>query len=167
MSASFGQPPRPLVARPERESDRGFLLALYSTTRERELALLPWNDEQKQRFVRAQFEAQSRDYHARFADARFEVIELEGEPIGRRIVDERADELRIVDLAIDPAHRNRGIGARLIGEIQEEAKGKGLVVRFHVEEFNPARRLYERLGFVEIESNGAHRLLQWAPEASA
>ena len=43
-----------------------------------------WTDEQKHQFVSGQFQAQWVDYHSRYPDARFEVVELDGERVGDR-----------------------------------------------------------------------------------
>ena len=42
--------------------------------------------------------------------------------------------------------------------------GAGLPVRIHVEKFNPALRLYRRLGFTEIEDKGIYLFMEWQPE---
>ena len=57
--------------------------------------------------------------------------------------------------------RNRGIGTRLLRELQEEARSAGKPLRIHVERFNPALRLYERLGFRQTEDKGIYLFLEW------
>jgi predicted GNAT family acetyltransferase len=42
---------------------------------------------------------------------------------------------------------NRGLGTTLLRNLQSEAAAAGKPLRIHVERFNPALRLYERLGF--------------------
>jgi hypothetical protein len=46
-------------------------------------------------------------------------------------------------------------------ELRSESRGRGKPLRIHVERFNPALRLYERLGFREIEDKGVYRLMEW------
>ena len=53
----------------------------------------------------------------------------------------------MIDIALLPDHRGRGIGARLLRDVLHEATAAGLPVRLSVERSNPARSLYERLGF--------------------
>ena len=60
-----------------------------------------------------------------------------------------------VDIALLPRYCNRGIGTRLLRELQSEAAAAGKPLRIHVERVNPALRLYERLGFRQIEDRGA------------
>ena len=38
-------------------------------------------------------------------------------------------------------------------------------VHMHVERFNPARRLYDRLGFRQIADQGVYLQLEWKPTA--
>ena len=59
-----------------------------------------------------------------------------------------------MDIALLPEYRGRGIGTALLEELLVEADATGRRVTIHVERFNPARRLYERLGFVEAGDPG-------------
>lgn len=59
-----------------------------------------------------------------------------------------APVLNIHDLAVIPAYRGRGIGARLLAAVENEARARGCCkVTLEVREDNPARALYERLGY--------------------
>lgn len=154
----------PVTLRPIRPEDEAFLFSVYASTREDELAALGWNGVQKESFLRMQFNAQQRHYHTQFAGATFEVILRENQPIGRLYVDRREDEIRIIDIALLPAHRRAGIGSHLLDRLLTEAAEKGKPVRIHVERFNPALRLYERLGFRRIEDQGVYFLMEWTPD---
>ena len=82
----------------------------------------------------------------------------------RLYVDRRKSEIRLVDIALLPELRRRGAGTRLIVELQREAEASGRTLTIHVERFNPARALYDRLGFREIgEAGEVYRLLEWRP----
>jgi RimJ/RimL family protein N-acetyltransferase len=137
----------PVTRRPERDADIPFLLALYRWTREQELALVDWTDSQKDDFIAMQFNLQREHYHREYANARFEILESDGVPIGRLYVHERLSEIRVMDIALVPSARNRGLGSKLLGEILTHAANTSRTVTIHVERFNPALRLYERLGF--------------------
>ena len=76
-------------------------------------------------------------------------------------VDRRPADIRIVDIALVPAFRGRGIGTRLISALQDEAASAGRSVSIHVEVHNPAASLYERLGFVEVSERGVYRRMEW------
>ena len=74
------------------------------------------------------------------------------------------DEIRLVDIALLPAARGRGLGGELMADILAEGEAKGLLVRIHVEHNNPAMRLYKRLGFEKIEEQGVYWLMEWIPQ---
>jgi ribosomal protein S18 acetylase RimI-like enzyme len=141
--------------------DEAFLREVYSSTRTEELAQVPWNDEQKTAFLRMQFDAQDRYYREVYPNGAFDVILIEGEPAGRLYVNRGPDEVRIIDIAMLPAYRNRRIGTHLIGALQAEAALARKPLRIHVERFNPAMRLYERLGFQPIADRGVYLFLEW------
>lgn len=149
--------------RPIEAADLPFLEHLYASTRQEEMALTGWSDGHIQAFLRDQFNAQHAFYQEQFAGARFDLILLDDEPIGRLYVDRRTDEIRIIDIALLPEYRRRGIGGRLLRELLDEAQGTGKPVRIHVERFNPAGKLYRRLGFRAIDDNGVYRLMEWHP----
>jgi ribosomal protein S18 acetylase RimI-like enzyme len=151
--------------RPIAAHDDAFLCALYGGTRADEMALLDWSAKEKNAFLRMQFDAQHRHYQTHFPNAAFWIIELEGEPIGRLYVDRRVDEIRLIDVALLPVYRNRGLGSALMRELLDEATSAGKSVRLHVESFNPAHRLYTRLGFCKLDSNGVYEFMEWRPAA--
>jgi ribosomal protein S18 acetylase RimI-like enzyme len=149
--------------RPLRDSDLEFLFALYASTREEELAPVPWSAEQKHAFLRQQFQAQHSWYQQQYSDSTFDVVLVNGVDAGRLYVQRAERELRIIDIALMPAYRRRGIGARLLADVITEAEAADKCVSIHVEAFNPARRLYERLGFVHVQDRGVYILMERAP----
>ena len=152
-----------LTLRPEREEDRDFLRRLYASTRAEEMAVVPWSEEEKEQFLTLQFQAQHKFYSEQFTAAAFDIVEIDGEPAGRLYVDRRADEIRLIDIALLPEHRGRGLGGRLLRELLAEAGEAGKPVRIHVEHNNPALRLYRRLGFTRIDDHGVYYLMEWRP----
>jgi ribosomal protein S18 acetylase RimI-like enzyme len=139
--------------------DREFLYRVYASTRAEELAVVPWDDSEKDAFLRAQFDAQDRWYREHYAGASFDVVLIDGEPAGRLYVYRSAAEIRIVDIALLPERRGRGVGTALLRDLLAEADAAGKRVTIHVERFNPALRLYERLGFAVAEDKGVYLLL--------
>jgi ribosomal protein S18 acetylase RimI-like enzyme len=148
--------------RPARAEDRDFLLRVYASTREEELRPVDWSAEQKAAFVQQQFEAQDAYYREHYDPATFDVIEVDGEPAGRLYVARWEDEIRIVDIALLPEHRGRGTGTALVRALLDEAAAAGKRLSIHVEVNNPARRLYERLGFAAVEERGVYVLMEAA-----
>ena len=124
---------------------------------------MPWTDAQKAAFLRMQFDAQDAYYRQIYPEARFLVVTRDAEPIGRLYLARLADQMRIIDIALLPAHRGGGIGSRLIADVLTEAAQARLAVRLQVEPWSPARRLYERFGFRTIETGPVYALMERAP----
>lgn len=152
--------------RPIKSDDKPFLYRLYASTREQELAIVDWSEAQKDAFLRMQFNAQDQHYRQHYSAASFDLIVLDDEPIGRLYLARWPNEFRIVDIALLPQWRNQGIGSRILRDILQEAQEAGLPVSIHVECFNPALRLYYKLGFEKIADKGVYYLLKKAPESS-
>ena len=148
--------------RPITPEDDSFLAGLYARTRAEELAVTGWSDEDKAVFCRRQFDAQSAHYRENYPGASLQVIEREGKPIGRLYVARWESEIRIMDIALLPEHRGSGIGTKLLRGLQDEARAAGKSLSIHVERFNPALRLYERLAFQMIEDKGVYLLMRWS-----
>ncbi len=149
-----------VTLRPITDADLDFLHRLYATTREDELKQVPWTAEQKAAFVRQQFEAQHAFWQENYTDTNWDLIVRDGEPIGRLYVARWPNDIRIVDIALMPEHRGSGIGTRLLKRVFAEADGAGKPVSIHVESYNPAKRLYERLGFVQVGDHGVYLLME-------
>jgi ribosomal protein S18 acetylase RimI-like enzyme len=148
-----------IVLRPITAADEPFLSALYGSTRTEELAAVPWSEEQKRAFLDMQFHAQSLHYAKHYGDGDFMMIEEGGRPIGRFLLHRTSDEIRVVDISLMPEHRRRGIGTKLLRDVLAEGEATNRKVSIHVEHFNPAKRLYERLGFQYVETNGVYDLM--------
>jgi ribosomal protein S18 acetylase RimI-like enzyme len=147
--------------RAARDSDIAFLYRLYASTREREMEMLEWTDQQKQQFLQMQFNAQHSYYHEHFGAAQFNIIEQDGVAIGRLYVDRRPAEIRIIDIALLPEHRAKGVGGALMRALITEAGECNRAVGIHVEHNNPALRLYRRLGFKHVRDEGVYYFMEW------
>ncbi len=150
-----------------RDSDREFLYLVYASTREEELAPLQWRVEEKETFLRMQFAAQDTHYRTHFPDCEFLAIVVGGVDVGRLYVVRGDDEIQVVDIALLPIARGQGVGSAILGAILAEACRAGMRVSLHVERFNPALRLYERLGFRRVADDGVYLKLEWRPPAAA
>jgi ribosomal protein S18 acetylase RimI-like enzyme len=153
-----------VALRPVRDDDSDFSARVYASTRDQELAPLPWTADQKATFIAQQFAAQSIHYAKHYADASWDVIVIDGRRAGRLIVHRGDVEINVVDIALLPEYRGRGVGTTLLRAILSEADAAGLPVTVHVEHMNPARRLYERLGFVSVEDRGVYLKLERRPQ---
>ena len=149
--------------RPAGSGDAELLYRIYASTREDELAVVPWEPAQKEAFLRMQFAAQDRYYHATFPAASYDLIVSGEEVLGRLYVDRGEAAWLVLDIALLPEHRGRGIGARLLTDVLAEAGAAAKPVQIHVERFNPAQRLYDRLGFRQVADEGVYLRLEWNP----
>ncbi len=147
--------------REERESDFPFLIALYRSTREAELARTSWSEAEKQAFIEMQFQAQHQHYRTHYPDALWLIVERQGEPVGRLYLERWSHEHRIIDIALVPEARARGIGSAILQDLMDEAAANSKAVGIHVEKENPAMSLYRRLGFRKREDKGVYDLLIW------
>lgn len=143
------------------DDDLPFVAALYASTRREEIAVTGWPQEMQDAFLRQQHEAQHSFYRANYDGAEWLILEGGGQPIGRlyRVIWPR--EIRIIDVSLVPEARGKGIGTSILTAIQEEARLIGRAVSIHVEKNNPARHLYDRLGFRKVEDKGVYDLLEW------
>lgn len=147
--------------------DHPFLLKVYGSTREQELAQVPWSQEQKQQFVHMQWDAQTTHYAAERPSASHLLICNDDQPVGRLYLDRAGEDFHILDITLLPEHRNQGLGTALLRDIMAEAKAAGKPVTIYVETFNPSLRLFHRLGFVTRREEGFHLLLQWSESISS
>jgi len=148
--------------RPVQDDDEAFLLRVFASTREPERLAARWEDNEWDAFLRMQFAAQRRSYRLYHPNGDHSIILRDGEPVGQVWIDRSTTEIRLVDIAVLPEHRGCGIGTHLIRGLQAAAREAGVPLRHMVEIYNDrARRLYEHLGFVSIETLGLHTLMEW------
>jgi ribosomal protein S18 acetylase RimI-like enzyme len=153
-----------ITLRPLTESDLDFSKRVYLTTREEELAPLPWTREQKNAFLSMQFEAQRKSYLMQFPAAQYDVIMMDSIPAGRLITLRREKEILLIDIAILPEFRGKGIGTEILTRLQDEGRTSQRSIRLHVEPFNPACHLYNRFGFAVTQEDAVHQEMTWIPD---
>lgn len=151
-------------------ADRGFLTRVYASTRAAELAHTGWDTTACQTFVQMQFNAQASHYRQQWPASVDSLIEaqLNGQThqVGRLWVDHRANEIHVLDIALLPEWCGSGIGSACFRRQMREASDAGKALTIQVERGNPARRLYDRLGFVPVgPQQGLHQLMSWREPA--
>lgn len=157
-----------LALRPIEDADLTFLYRVYANTRYEELSVTGWPPEQVEAFLQMQFRAQHTHYQRSYDDAAFDVVLLDGEPVGRLYVTRTDDAVHVIDIAVLPEFRGRGIGTTLLEELIAEADAGGKATSIHVERNNPALSLYGRLGFEprEDEEPGIYLRMVRPPASS-
>jgi len=161
-SSSTEQSQSLLALRPVAPGDEQLLLEVYASTRADELAQISWAEAQREAFLRMQLAARDRSYRMYYQGLEDRVILFENRPAGRILVVRSEEEFRLADIALLPEYRRAGIGTALVKELMLEAGRRGLPLRLQVERSNePARRLYERLGFSTTGENDTHFQMEY------
>ena len=154
---------RSITLRSSMPEDQEFLFAVYASTRDDELSLWGWSDNQKRGFLEMQFRAQSQQYSLCYPLADSSVILLDDHPVGHLLVDRKGPDITLVDIALLPEYRNRSIGTTLIQSLLKEATGAQKNVALHVLRGSAAARLYERLGFIMVNEDGVYLEMKRTP----
>jgi ribosomal protein S18 acetylase RimI-like enzyme len=154
-----------LTLRAAAPGDEGFLRGLFAGDRSGEFAALGWDEERLRILLEQQYVAQLRQYRETYPEHERLVVELAGRPVGRIDVHRSPREIRVLEISVVPELRSRGLGTRLIAELQEEATGTERPVRLQVARGNPALRLYQRLGFTAVEESEIYLSLEWTGPA--
>ncbi len=146
------------VATPQ---DDPFLFEVFTGTRRDEFRFL--DEVQQQAIIRMQYNAQRSQYDEGFPKAESSIILLDDVPAGRMLVNESESEFNLIDIALIPEHRKAGVGTLLLTELLDRAGAAQKPVKLHVLKSNPARRLYERLGFSTTNEDSMYLEMTFEP----
>ncbi len=152
--------------RPERDDDVEFSRRLYQSVRRPELAVLGWPEQQLGAFIDQQFDAQRSHYKTYRPAAHFMIIEQATQAIGRWYLQVTPEALRLMEVTLLPTWRGQGIGSRLLRRLLDWGVDSHRPVTLYVEPFNPAHRLYQRLGFEPVDTHGVYHLMRYLPETA-
>jgi GNAT superfamily N-acetyltransferase len=156
-----------VALRAVRREDEDFLLQVYAASRADEMALVDWDEAQKDAFLRSQFEAQSAQYRERFPDGEYSVILYKERPVGRFWIGRTPEQIRLLDIAILPEFQNKGVGAVLLKSLVDESEAACVPLRHMVFKMNiDALRFYARFGFKPIEDVGAYIHMERVPASA-
>jgi ribosomal protein S18 acetylase RimI-like enzyme len=137
--------------RPLLPDDGQFLFRLYASTRADEVGSWGWPAEQQESLLRMQFRARSQSYAMTYSGASHSILLAGEEPVGSMVVWLGPAEIRLVDIALLPNYRNKGLGGVWLSGLIRQAAAAERPLRLSVHRGNPAIRLYQRLGFSAIE----------------
>jgi N-acetylglutamate synthase-like GNAT family acetyltransferase len=152
-----------LTLRPMEAGDDEFAYRVYASTRSDEMALVDWTDEQKEVFLRMQVDAQKAHYKIHYLNAEYYIIQRKDISIGRLMIEPSKDFILLMDVALLPEYRNAGIGTTIMTNLMNKAAQVNLPLVLRVEFFNPAIRLYTRLGFVKTREMNVYHEMVWTP----
>jgi GNAT superfamily N-acetyltransferase len=150
-----------VALRPEGPMDEAFLLEVYAGTRQEELEATGWPAAMREAFVKMQFKAQRQGYYTTFPRAEFSIVLSDGQPVGRIVIDRAEDQIRLVDIALLPSYRGRGVGAILLQGLMREAAAVRKPLRLSVIKGQRAGRWYQRLGFVKTGEDSLRNQMEW------
>ena len=153
--------------RPEVKKDYAFIEAVYRSTREAELNLTNWTEQQKEAFVLMQSMAQLSEYKTKFPGAVFQIIIFNKKNAGRFYTWENDMEIRLIDITLLSQFRGKGIGTTLLGDLIKRSDMVQKKISLHVDPINPALQLYQRLGFIHVKNNGRHFYMERNPVLKA
>ena len=139
--------------------DQAFVFLVYASTRLDELALVDWSLEQKEAFLRMQFDLRDRQYRQAFPGSVTEMILSDDQPAGMLMTHETESCLYLVDLALLPEFRGAGLGTQILQNLQKKMKP----ITLHVLRQNPAVHLYSRLGFITTTEDAIYQQMEWKP----
>jgi ribosomal protein S18 acetylase RimI-like enzyme len=152
-----------IALRPCRVDDQDFLFKLYASTRRHEIAGFGWPEAQQEMFLRMQFDAQRKSYDTAYGQAEHQIVEQDGRPIGRMMVLRGKEFAVLVDIALLEEHRGQGIGGELLRELGRSCDRERVPLRLQVLKTNPARRIYERLGFEQTGEDQMYLQMERQP----
>lgn len=156
--------------RPAVPSDEPIIFELFTSSRERELSPLP--ADLREIVARQQYQSYQMGLAANYPTAEHFIIETPScdcsvgpmAPAGRMLVVEESESFLLIDLAIFPSCRNRGLGRAILEMQMDRCRKSGKTLHGSVTPYNPARRLYERLGIAELPASHGYIGLLWQPE---
>jgi len=153
-----------LIMRPETPADASFLFSLFAASKRDETAMMPLDEAGKQFLMDVQFRSMMASYRQQFPHARYEIVELDGTPVGRLVTDVQADCVYYVDIALLPDRQGGGIATALMNAVLEEPRRLGLPGRVKVLSTNVASlRLCRRLGMTPRQEIPPFVELEWRP----
>jgi ribosomal protein S18 acetylase RimI-like enzyme len=147
-----------------RDGDQDFLFTLYASTRMHEIAPFGWPAAQQEAFLRMQFSAQQRWYESAYGGAEHQIVEQDGQPVGRLMVLRKKESALLVDISLLAEHRGQGIGGGLVRELIQQCTRDCATLQLQVMKTNPALRLYERLGFVRTGEDQMYIQMERRPD---
>lgn len=146
-----------LACRPSLPGDRDFLYSLYRSTMKPyvEETCGSWNEVQ-----------QLEKFNQSLQIGITQIIQFHELDVGMIQIEERSEEVFIVQIVVMPEYQNRGIATQMLRNIVDMAAttGKPVVLQVHKANIR-ARALYQRLGFGITGENQTHYIMNCEKQA--
>ncbi len=147
-----------LLLRTANIEDELFLQELFSDVRSVEFTQFGFPLEQLKHLIAMQYNAQTQSYKAQYPNAEHSIIELDGEKIGRLLVNRESENIFLVDIAILHNFCGQGFGSFLLDKLKSEAETICLSV--YKTNFG-AIKLYEKHDFFVTKDDGMYLEMEW------
>jgi ribosomal protein S18 acetylase RimI-like enzyme len=165
MEKALGLPTEISGSRLATPQDEAFLFRLFAEDSADQLAASGIPELQVQKLVEMQYRGRRTTYAARYPQAENRIlITADGKAGGRVLIDRKPAPWHIVDIGVLAADRGKGLATRAIEECQAQCRKAQMRLELQVNPDNPARRLYERLGFRAIQETEISIEMVWTPE---
>lgn len=157
-----------ITIRPAAPEDASLLFTLFAEEKAAELAPLGLSAAQLQPLLEMQYRGREFSYSQSSDNLADNILcAANGAPVGRLLVDRQPECIRVMDIAVLLAHRNRGIATQALRHIQHQAAGESRPVRLRVMQNSPAENLYRRLGFTQTSQDEISSEMEWRPQSAA
>ena len=100
-----------------------------------------------------------------FDVSKYQIIIHNNDDVGMLSVEDKEEEIFLARIQILPEFQRRGIGRAIITDLINFSKEKNLSLSLRVLRVNPAKQLYDRLGFVVTGETETHYLMKFGSEA--
>ena len=144
------------------EADQPYMRRLFGEYKAPMFAPLGLAAEQLNALLDMQYRARSIDYARRHPGLESLILTVDGRDVGMALL-ERGEGIRLIDIIIDTPERGRGFGTDFLHQLLVEASSNSRKIMLYVEPLNPAKRLYERLGFTVVAADAMNCLMEWSP----
>jgi GNAT superfamily N-acetyltransferase len=153
----------PLALRDEDEGDRALVRHLFETGDGACLFSCGLPSAAAGQLITQQVAAREWGHATNHPLARRHIVMEGGRAVGRLSIDRAARPWYVVDLAVLPSARGRGIASQLLAGLQADARSVGVAIALHVAADSPALRLYVRNDFAVEVAEGPYLRMRWAP----
>jgi GNAT superfamily N-acetyltransferase len=147
--------------RPLTIDDEPFIKRLIEEVVADELGARQWPDAVRAPLLEIQYRARRAGYRDAFPGATEEIVQRDGEAAGWLVTARDAESIRVVDIALLPQERGKGLGTACIRDLQAEAEHTGRPLRLSVVRFSAAARLYQQLGFRVTGGDEIRYAMEW------
>lgn len=134
------------------ETDSNYLKKLFIEFKSEELFGMATSDPLMTQMLEMQYIAQQQFYQSQYPGATSYIIVEHHTAVGRLLLD-KTHNYHVVDIIVAKMYRGKGIAARVINGLKDEALLNDKKVCLLVARNNPAQNLYLKLGFQIIEQS--------------